>query len=414
MTAARFVLALLPALISPLADFSGTYLGDDEGDKVELTLQQSGSTLTGEATYEGQKVTFKGTVSGDSAKGSVSFSGMTIGYFRMSKSGDKLVVKIADGETEASAEWSDATEITFQKRGGSATEKGSSRPEGAPTFSKTKSDVLKNGKTYEHASGGKLRYPSDWKLTEMEEGIELAPPQPQGGERYFVLAESAEGQTNPASREIGDYLDSQVQTYFPGMRRKGSVEKANAGGGPGAIYTWEGDIEGKKANVRAYVTILKNYGVSLVAVAPPEMLAQRDKLLREIFMTFGWGQGKVNASLVGTWQYFTYSQVSGASTTAKATLRADGTFSYQSDSERSSNLSGKDSGGNDLWSGGVYSRSGSGWGGTWTASGNELRLNFEDGSCEVFTYEIVQQGTATVLKVYGDDRKKAMEWSKIG
>ncbi|MEQ1934375.1 MAG: hypothetical protein ABL962_10945, partial [Fimbriimonadaceae bacterium] len=60
------------------------------------------------------------------------------------------------------------------------------------------------------------------------------------------------------------------------------------------------------------------------------------------------------------------------------------------------------------------SRGGSGWRGTWTAYGGELILNFEDGTREVFNYEFKQEGANVFLVTWGDDRKKALEWSRAG
>ena len=60
----------------------------------------------------------------------------------------------------------------------------------------------------------------------------------------------------------------------------------------------------------------------------------------------------------------------------------------------------------------MYSRSGDGWGGTWTATGDEITLNFEDGSSQTFDYVFKQEGANTFLVTYGSDRSKPMEWSR--
>jgi len=190
----------------------------------------------------------------------------------------------------------------------------------------------------------------------------------------------------------------------------GKPEPARAGTGKGTVLSWDA---GEKF-IRSHTAIIKNFGVSIVMVGSKAQVEARTPLLRDIFFTFGWGQGKVDNRLVGVWQYYSYSQVSGRETKAKAQLAADGSFSYNSESEAASNLSGKDSLGNQTWTGWVNSRSGSGYRGTWVADGKSLTLNFEDGTSEEFDYTFEQQGTAFVLKLIGSNPNKPMEWSKIG
>jgi hypothetical protein len=404
----KIAVALIALLVGLAADFSGTYKGTSEGTEFTLELSQSGTQITGTVKIETASLPVKGTANGDRLDGHVELGSEKM-FFRGNLAGDELKLELADPGDDGKADWASAEKITFQRQSkAGGTGKTTSL---AGKFKKEPTNTLKDGQEYTHASGGKFRYPKGWTLRENAElnGLQLTPNDAQSGETIFISAESANGKTDPADPEVIGYLDSLVAEAMPGFSRKGKLESVPAGIGKGVLAIWEkGDQQ-----IRAYVTILKGRGASLVAFGPKSQIEKRDAILREIFFTFGWGQGKVDTQLVGTWQYFSYSQISGRSTTAKAVLAADGSFSYQSDSEAASNLSGKDSLGNQTWTGWVNSRSGSGYKGTWTADGTTLTLNFEDGSSENFDYRFEQQGTAFVIKLFGDDKNKPMEWSKI-
>ncbi len=392
------------------ADFSGQYEATEDGDAYTMTLAQTGSTVTGNAEGGGAKFELSGKASGDVAEGDMKVAGIGVTLkFKGTLKGEALtlVVWVTDP--------SDADTYNFKRK---------SKPAPAPIektegkilgkFSKGPSDTLKNGKEYTHASGGKLRYPADWKLEEAEGGLRLTPPNAGPREVYLVLADSANGATDPGSPEVLGYLDTQVMGAIPGVTRTGKPEAAASGGGKGVILSWAGNVNGDVL-VRGYVTILKGFGIALVAAGPKDAIAKRDAQLREIFQTFGWGQGKVDTSLVGQWSHWSYSGSSsyGSERKSRANLAADGTFSYESSSESSGNFQGKNSGGDITWTGGLASRSGNGWKGRWTASAGTLILNFEDGSSETFTYRFKQEGANTFLMVRPAGGGKETEWSRV-
>jgi hypothetical protein len=175
-------------------------------------------------------------------------------------------------------------------------------------------------------------------------------------------------------------------------------------------------VEGRKSYIRGYVTILKKYGVALVALGSEKDVAARDADLRQIFQSIGWGQGKIDPKVVGTWNYWGYKGSSdgkyGREEKAQCVLKADGTFTYSNSAETSISASGTDQGGNQTWVGGMNSRRGNGWGGTWTADGSTMILNFEDGSSETVSYRFEQQGQNVFLVTEGEGKKSKMEWSR--
>lgn len=403
------VLAALLSLVSmPFADFSGTYKGSMSGIDFEMKLTQTDKALSGKASSSLITFNLTGKVDGDNASGTLQADGDDEKmYFRATLKDKTLDMKIADEANMADAE---SYSFTRTSDAPAKTDGGESK---LSKFLKKPMDTLATGKEYTHASGGKFRYPAGWSLKEEEIGIVLTPPDAVADKEFYLInAEPAAGATDPTSKQVSDHLNEAVALFATGVKKVGSVEPAPAGNAKGAVYTWDATVNGQPARIRAYVTILKGHGVALVAVASKEKIEERDKDLRAMFYTFGWGQGKVDQRIVGSWQFYSYK--AGRETKASAVLAADGTFSYQSSSEFSANLSGKDTGGNELWTGWVNSRGGSGWKGTWFADGSEITLNFEDGSSESWDYKLVQQGGVTVMVLTGNDPKKPFEWSKTG
>lgn len=413
----RFIVALIAALYLFVADFTGRYSGEWEGEKFELELKQSGKNLSGSVTNGSVKFPVSGTVDGNSATGTMDIMGEKL-HFKATLSGNSLTWKVAEEDDDGKPNWSEADTITFKREGDAKAEPENSRQE-PKEKDKEKSEkpaanrTLANGKLFEHSSGGKFRYPVDWKLTEAEGYIQLSPPDAGAKETYLILGESSDA-TDPAAPEVAAYLNEQLVSQVPSMKRVGKVEHAPAGNAKGAVYTWEGDVDGIKARTKAYVTIINRTGIALVAIGPAEKIKDREPILREIFFTFGWGQGKGDPRLVGEWTHWSYSAVSGTERNSKAVLRADGTFSATWDAESSGNFTGKNQYGDEIWSGGYANRSGGGYSGTWFVRGSELTLNFSDGTTETWDFELANENGNIFLRLYGDDKKKPIEWRKSG
>ena len=392
------------------ADFTGQWEAKQDGETIKITLKQDGTTLTGSANAGEMALNIQGTVDGNNAKGDLKIAGVDFALkFKAVLNGDKM--KFTIGEDE---KFEDADELEFtrvSKSGGAAVDK--PKDSVLSKFKTAPSATLKEGKEYQHASGGKFRYPANWTLTEAEGGLRLSPPDAAENEFYVILSDTANGATDPGTPEILAHLDEQVTSVLPTMRRVGQVEKSAAGGGKAVIVTWEGKHDGVDGRVRAYVTIMKGYGVALVAAGPRAKVEARDAQLREIFQTFGWGEGKVDPQLVGTWNHWSYSGSSnyGREERAQIVLNQDGTFTYRGQSETSMSAEGRNAGGDQTWVGGANSRRGNGWQGRWTADGKTIILNFEDGTHEMFSYGFKQEG-ANVFLVATPESGKATEWSR--
>lgn len=397
------------------ADFSGTYEAVDEGEKTILTLQQSGDKVTGTAKVEDAELTVEATVSGDTMTGTAKYQALLTLHLKGTLTKEGISMKIAEDSS-----FSDAETVVFKRTSGGAgateSEKTQKVETGTDKYSNKPSEILRSGKEYTHASGGKFRYPAGWRVQEGEGYVQLVPPDAKEGELIIIKAESAAGATDPGSEEILAYLDGQVTESVPDARREGKPEKSVAGAGKGVILNWNGTVEGRKSLIRGYVTIVKNYGVALVAIGSKETVESRDKDLRQIFQSIGWGQGKVDQQLVGSWNYWGYKGSSdgkyGREEKVQCTLNADGTFTYNNSSETSISASGTDAGGNQTWAGGMNARRGNGWSGTWTADGSTIILNFEDGSSESFRYRFEQQGQNVFLVTEDENGKNKMEWSR--
>ena len=324
-------------------------------------------------------------------------------FIKATLSNNDLTLKIATDES-----FSDSDSQVFKRIAGSKTEEDVKEPlkKGFAKFTVEPTEVLKNGKEYVHASGGKFKYPANWEIKEGDGYLQMVPPDAKAGEIIIMRLNQAEGATDPGSSEILAYLDSQVAESVPDATREGKPEQAVAGAGKGVILNWNGTVQGRKSLIRGYVTIVKNYGIALVAVGSKETVEARDKVLRQVFQSIGWGQGKVDLKLVGTWNYWGFKGSTdgkfGREEKAQCVLSADGKFSYTNSAETNRSVD----------AGGLSSRRGNGWGGTWTSDGATIILNFEDGSSESFSYRFEQQGQNTFLVTGWEDKKNKKEWRR--
>ena len=399
-----FILFALLFSSARAVDFTGTFECKEDGETTTLVLKQTGDTVTGTAKFTNGALDINGSVKSEELVGKATMKGQPLTLFiKATLSNNDLTLKIATDES-----FSDSDSQVFKRIAGSKTEEDVKEPlkKGFAKFTVEPTEVLKNGKEYVHASGGKFKYPANWEVREGDGYLQLVPPDAKAGEIIIMRANQAEGATDPGSSEILAYLDSQIAESVPDATREGKPEQAVAGAGKGVILNWNGTVEGRKSLIRGYVTIVKNYGIALVAVGSKETVEARDKVLRQVFQSIGWGQGKVDQKLVGTWNYWGYKGSTdgkfGREEKAQCVLSADGKFSYTNSAETNVSVD----------AGGLSSRRGNGWGGTWTADGATIILNFEDGSSESFSYRFEQQGQNTFLVTGWEDKKNKKEWRR--
>ena len=157
--------------------------------------------------------------------------------------------------------------------------------------------VRREGKTYHHAVGFSFWYPTGWTVKENEDLIQLVPPNPGStaegpNELYFVSAESVaeEGIQRPDDPRIAEYLDMQVQSLSPLLKRAGQVSFIDMAEGKGAVLSWEaGTTQGSVVSAQAFVSIIKEHVVVLIGIGLKDRLEARNSDLRQIFASFGSG-----------------------------------------------------------------------------------------------------------------------------
>ena len=164
----------------------------------------------------------------------------------------------------------------------------------------------KKGKTYRHPIGFSFWYPVDWTVKEESDFLQLAPPNPgrtrEGPtELYFIIGESVAGEGIQRSSDpvVVEYLDQQVQSLSPQLRRTSRGSPVNMVKGEGTLLEWKGKSPaGDTVLARAFVSIINQYGVALLALGLEKPLGRRDQDLRKIFASFGFGEGRMQSVLL--------------------------------------------------------------------------------------------------------------------
>jgi hypothetical protein len=98
-------------------------------------------------------------------------------------------------------------------------------------------------------------------------------------------------------------MDMQVQGVLPGLQRTAEPVRVPLAQGSGIRMDWKGQSGNNQTVLgRAYVSILRDHGVALSALATEELLKKREADLVQIFRSFGFGEGQLDMQLVGTWR----------------------------------------------------------------------------------------------------------------
>lgn len=324
-----------------------------------------------------------------------------------------LLISIAGNDSLASAEAAGPPGPTNVAAGSQVDGVRSNGPAGGPALGAT-------WKTFRHPTGLAMSYPPNWQLKELPQLLQLIPPNAASNadgptEAYFMLAQAAEGALSAEDPRVVQYLDGQLGLLMPFLRRAGEPEKIRAGAAPGILVTWEGDNpKGMRVRSHAFATILKGYGLALVALGDKKQITGREETLRGIFASLAAGEGEKDARLVGAWKYWHYSSstLGGHSTesTRFLTLRADGTCLWSSQTETGGNLRGRDSGGNETWTAGYAGVGGDNNRGTWSAGNATLYVTWQNGSLSEWTYNLSGHPGGRRLLLKGGNQQKPDEW----
>jgi hypothetical protein len=269
----------------------------------------------------------------------------------------------------------------------------------------------KQGKTYRHPTGFSFWYPANWSTRIEGELLLLVPNDQQVGaqgpnEAYIVNGESVAGQGIYSADDprVTQYLDQIIMSILPTLQRTGSPTPIKMIQGQGVLVNWEGsNYQGQKVEARAYVAIINNVGVSLVALGLKGLLAKREADLHKIFESFAFGQGEKDPNLMGRWQLFATSSLTNQSP-------------FETDWSRASMVSDKNSimefRADGTWlrtdkshllviAGGSYveDKSIDSSGGRWYASNGVLIMIWKNNSWEEYKYQILQTPQGRQLRM---------------
>ena len=275
-------------------------------------------------------------------------------------------------------------------------------------------------KIYKHPTGMSMSYPPDWQLKPFPQGLQLIPPDAGSNEKgpteiYLVLAESAAGITTAEDPRVVAYINAQLLQIAPFFQRVGEIEKIRAGAAPGIVVTWDGtNPDGVKVQAQSFSTIMKGYGISVLALGEASRVKSRGGILRGVFASFAAGAGEKDSQLVGAWKFWSYSSSAdgkfGSERSRWMSLMADGTALWKARSESSGTLSGRDSLGNETFSGGIAGQSGDADRGTWSAGEGKLYVQWQDGSLGEWSYRVGGMPGNRRLFLQSAGQGKPEEW----
>ena len=269
----------------------------------------------------------------------------------------------------------------------------------------------KQGKTYRHPIGFSFWYPANWSTRIEGELLLLLPNDQQVGARgpneaYIVFGESAAGQgiSSASDPRVTQYLDQIIMSVLPTLQRTGSPTPIKMIQGQGVLLNWEGsNNQGQRVEARAYVAIINNFGVSLIALGLKGLPAKREADLGKIFDSFAFGQGQKDPNLMGRWQLFAANSLTNQSVfetdwsrarmvsdkNSMMEFRADGTWLR---TDKSHML---------VIAGGTYleDKSSDSSAGRWYAGNGVLIMIWEDNSWEEYQYQIQQTAQGRQLRM---------------
>lgn len=273
----------------------------------------------------------------------------------------------------------------------------------APTIGEGVSPKV-GGRTYRHVIGFTFWHPADWTVKEHEEMLQLIPPNPSTTtagdptELYLIIGDNTvgdEGITKADDPRVARFMDQAVTELGPFLQRTAAPTAVTSATGEGVVMNWQGTSSGGDVVcARAYISVINNFGVSLVALCLRDRLPAREAELQRIFTSFAFGQGQRDLQLAGTWNYLATNSLTNWSPFETASSRAQmasdttGTLVIQPDgvwmrTDRTHMIAG---------AGGVWLESNDAKEskGTWYAGNGSLHLIWDDKSWQEYKYEIRQ------------------------
>jgi hypothetical protein len=269
------------------------------------------------------------------------------------------------------------------------------------------------GQTYRHVIGFTFWYPAGWTVTEHEEMLQLIPPNPSKTangdptEIYLIIGDNTvgdEGITTPDDPRVAQFMDQAVAQLAPFLQRTAAPAAVGTATGKGVVMNWQGNSPtGGVVCARAYISIIKDAGISLVALCLRDRLQAREAELQRIFTSFAIGAGQRDLQLAGTWNYLTtsaltnwspfetaYSRAQMASdTTGTLVIQPDGAWTRTYKTQMIAGAGG-------VW---LESNDTKESKGTWYAGNGSFSLIWDDKSWQEYKYELRQtpQGVRLLL-----------------
>ncbi len=404
--------ALPPA--APASEWAGTY----RSEAMTLHLEPAAGVLGGTIEFRGQRYPLQAQPGGAGLSGSFTSDGAS---FELTAVRQDDALRLTTGG---------ATYVLRRHAPANPLAQAATPPAGeaaGPESAEAKSEAAASGEaprrepasdrpplagddwlSFTHSVGLTFRHPADWTAQETEQGLALTPPDPsrnaQGPtEAYLINALPAPGVTRPDAPQAVQHLEELMASLFPFLRREGGVE-AVPGEEPGALLTWAGaNPAGLKVRARLFATIREGTAFLLLAVGDAAQLPRREPAVRAIFHSFRYERPPVDAALTGTWLHSeTYISGSFSSITRRyLTLSPDGTCT--SSSRLMAGMEHTDGAGHSTGSSSADS-GGSADHGRWRSAGQQLFLEWADGSSESYRY--YRENADLLLTPLGGGKKK--------
>jgi hypothetical protein len=262
--------------------------------------------------------------------------------------------------------------------------------------------AARKGKTYRHVLGFTFWYPDGWTVKQHEEFLHLIPPEQAkvaGGpaEVYAIVGDNAaaEGIQRADDPRVLQFLDQQIASVSRFVTRQGQPKQVDMARGKGVELVWSGkNTEHKAIEARAFVTMLKGWGIALIGVGFQEKMAARDADLRRMFASFGVGESQRDPALVGHWVYekHYFAGTFSSTTVRHLILLPDGRFSESA--RLLASMEHLDGGGDPTGTTNMDTGGDPGQRGHWAAANKMLYLLWDDGSQAEYRYFIRVDGNS--------------------
>ena len=380
--------------------------------ELSAELVVAGDQVSGAFVLAGARFPLAGRRDGDRVVGGFEAQGAQFGFVAY-RDGDELVIE-SEGVAYRLRRAAPAPVNPLKAARAAA-------PPAAPAVAPAVDD---GGTLYRHPTGGEMRLPRGWQVTQSQLGLQLVPPDPamtmQGpAELYIVAAQPAPGIARADDPRLTAYVDATLRQLIPLL----GPASAPAPCGPGVQLRWSArnPMTGDEILAVALLQVGNDAVASILGLGERSRIEGRLPALEAIFASFRRGERRLDPALVGLWHHWSYRSTgggygSGASTSSETRrtvqLGADGSVAERSSHEGIGNFQGKDGHGDVAWNAGYASQSGDGRSGTWSAGDGMLFVQWSDGSGAAWHYQLqgAQGNRRLVLVAPGDS--KPTEWTE--